>query len=121
MRSNLKKNVQEAFDYVTNSNHINPLKFDFNTSGKKSQLNDMKYNAPKKDNYVTINNEKTESNFKIKFERLYSNVTPENCKVLITDNIISAKKDLSSMLERKGTFLNGKSSSNGSMINTFKK
>jgi len=122
-KSNLKNNVKDAYDYVTNNNHINPLKFDFSNSGKKNQLNDMKYNAPKKDNFVKVNKEKTENNFKIKVERMYSNMTPENCRILITDNNnASSKKDLNSIIDKKrGVFLNMQSLPKGSKISSYKK
>jgi len=123
LKSNLKKNVKDAYDYVTNTNHINPLKFDFNSSGKKNLLNDMKYNAPKKDNFMkSEKQEKTESNFKIKVERIYSNMTPENSsKISVHDSHnFSSKKELN-FIDKKNAFM--KSMPNNSINNQiyFKK
>ena len=50
IKSNLKRNVQEAFDYVNNCNNINPLKFDFNSIGKNKLKDVMNINLPKRDN-----------------------------------------------------------------------
>ena len=62
-----------------------------------------------------------ESNFKLNVETLYSKIMKDNCRILVTGNNISSKKEMSSILDRRRSILNAKSSMTGSKKNNIKK
>ena len=97
MNSKLNKNKKEALGFVNSNNNINPMKY--NSSSKKSQQNDMKFNGLKKDKHLL---KYEEPNIKIKFERMISELTPDSSKYVNNFNGLSfSKKDFSNTTNDK--------------------